>query len=362
MRQGEICALDCPRLVRHRFRSADYQHPWPGAPKRYAWHEKRRKAYYSLPSRRRGSPGRARSWSRSSRDQNRPECAQNAVSPKRGPDGQKRQLRSRNSWAAPPCPSSSSGGPDRRNLNIPTWLRRVKIHNIFVLDYLCRVCGRARLSSDVSEIKLRFAIPPGRPAPNLLRTGTSRRAIRFRSWATRTRSATSRSCAGAWCRSGRRTSRSASRISTPRPKASRPSPPSAKRSATALPGSGRQFLRMEKDRDGEAALRDRARRSADHGAGGVVGLALAGGRADPQLRDRHHDPERIVRRDPQPDVRGADARDMAARLSEEPAELPELKTLLAPCPSDEMVARPVSPRIGNVRNHDPDLIEPIILA
>ena len=28
------------------------------------------------------------------------------------------------------------------------------------------MCGRARLSSDVSEIKLRFSIPPERPAPN----------------------------------------------------------------------------------------------------------------------------------------------------------------------------------------------------
>ena len=28
------------------------------------------------------------------------------------------------------------------------------------------MCSRARLSSDVSEIKIRFSIPPGRPAPN----------------------------------------------------------------------------------------------------------------------------------------------------------------------------------------------------
>jgi hypothetical protein len=28
------------------------------------------------------------------------------------------------------------------------------------------MCGRARLSSDVSEIKLAFSIPPERPAPN----------------------------------------------------------------------------------------------------------------------------------------------------------------------------------------------------
>jgi putative SOS response-associated peptidase YedK len=32
------------------------------------------------------------------------------------------------------------------------------------------------------------------------------------------------------------------------------------------------------------------------------------------------------------------------RLGEEPAELPELKALLAPYPSDEMIAWPVSPR------------------
>jgi putative SOS response-associated peptidase YedK len=29
------------------------------------------------------------------------------------------------------------------------------------------MCGRARLSSDVSEIKLVFSIPPDRPTPNI---------------------------------------------------------------------------------------------------------------------------------------------------------------------------------------------------
>jgi putative SOS response-associated peptidase YedK len=32
--------------------------------------------------------------------------------------------------------------------------------------YVLDMCGRARLSSDVSEIKIAFAIPPLRPAPN----------------------------------------------------------------------------------------------------------------------------------------------------------------------------------------------------
>jgi putative SOS response-associated peptidase YedK len=46
-------------------------------------------------------------------------------------------------------------------------------------------------------------------------------------------------------------------------------------------------------------------------------------------------------------------------LGEEPAEVPELKAVLAPYASDEMIAWPVSPRVGNVKNNDPSLIEPI---
>src|SRR5437879_3643603 len=33
--------------------------------------------------------------------------------------------------------------------------------------HLTAMCGRARLSSDVSEIKLVFSIPPERPTPNI---------------------------------------------------------------------------------------------------------------------------------------------------------------------------------------------------
>jgi len=51
-----------------------------------------------------------------------------------------------------------------------------------------------------------------------------------------------------------------------------------------------------------------------------------------------------------------------AWLGEEPADLHQLKDLLAPYPSAEMTCWPVSPRVGNVKNNDPSLIEPIILA
>jgi putative SOS response-associated peptidase YedK len=46
-------------------------------------------------------------------------------------------------------------------------------------------------------------------------------------------------------------------------------------------------------------------------------------------------------------------------LGEEPAELAKVKAMLVPYPSDEMIAWPVSQRVGNVRNNDPGLVEPL---
>jgi putative SOS response-associated peptidase YedK len=48
-------------------------------------------------------------------------------------------------------------------------------------------------------------------------------------------------------------------------------------------------------------------------------------------------------------------------LGEEPAELPQRKALLAPYPSDDMIAWPAA-RVGNVKNNDLGLIEPIGLT
>jgi putative SOS response-associated peptidase YedK len=49
-------------------------------------------------------------------------------------------------------------------------------------------------------------------------------------------------------------------------------------------------------------------------------------------------------------------------LGEEPADEPQLKALLAPCPADDMICWPVSARVGNVRNNDSSLIEPVDAA
>ena len=46
-------------------------------------------------------------------------------------------------------------------------------------------------------------------------------------------------------------------------------------------------------------------------------------------------------------------------LGEEPADEGQLKSLLAPYPSGGMICWPVSQRVGSVKNNDPSLIEPI---
>jgi putative SOS response-associated peptidase YedK len=51
-----------------------------------------------------------------------------------------------------------------------------------------------------------------------------------------------------------------------------------------------------------------------------------------------------------------------AWLGEQPADVPQLKALLAPYPSEEMICWPVSARVGNVKNNDPSLIEPVAQA
>jgi len=48
-----------------------------------------------------------------------------------------------------------------------------------------------------------------------------------------------------------------------------------------------------------------------------------------------------------------------AWLGEEPANEAQLKSLLASYPSDDMICWPVSARVGNVKNNDRSLIEPI---
>jgi len=49
----------------------------------------------------------------------------------------------------------------------------------------------------------------------------------------------------------------------------------------------------------------------------------------------------------------------AGSIEAEVADARDLKALLGLYPADEMVCWPVSQRVGNVKNNDPSLIEPI---
>jgi len=51
-----------------------------------------------------------------------------------------------------------------------------------------------------------------------------------------------------------------------------------------------------------------------------------------------------------------------AWLGEQPATVRDLKAVLAPYPSEDMISWPVSTRVGNVKNNDPTLIESIAAA
>jgi putative SOS response-associated peptidase YedK len=51
-----------------------------------------------------------------------------------------------------------------------------------------------------------------------------------------------------------------------------------------------------------------------------------------------------------------------AWLGEQPATVQDLRAMLAPYPADGMVFWPISARVGNVRNNDASLIEPIVVT
>jgi hypothetical protein len=155
------------------------------------------------------------------------------------------------------------------------------------------MCGRARLSSDVSEIKLVFGGPPERPAPNFAPSWNvaptdplpivhfdakaGERSLDVMRWG----------LIPFWAKDIK------IGFSTINAKAEGIETKPAFREAfqrPALPGAARKFLRMEKNRYGQAALRDCAGRPAADGHGRLVGdLAVAGGRKSTQLYNRHDD-------------------------------------------------------------------------
>jgi hypothetical protein len=171
------------------------------------------------------------------------------------------------------------------------------------------MCGRASLSSDASEIKIAFGIPPERPAPNFAASWNvaptdplpivrydakeHQRSLEVMRWG----------LIPYWAKEIK------IGFSTINARAeeidNKPAFREAFRQRRCLVPLD-NLLRMEKDHARQAALCDRAqgRRAHDHGR--VVGdLALEGWRADPQLHDRDDDAERALHRAAQPHACGA---------------------------------------------------------
>ena len=98
--------------------------------------------------------------------------------------------------------------------------------------------------------------------------------------------------------------------------------------------------------------------------GGPVGeLEGAAKRRDgADLHDHHRDAEQVVApiHNRMPVI--LPSAHWRAWLGEEPAPAEELQALLQPYPADLMRAYPVDMRVGNVRNNDAALIEPVALA
>ena len=80
---------------------------------------------------------------------------------------------------------------------------------------------------------------------------------------------------------------------------------------------------------------------------------------DAQLRHHCHTPNELCAQlhNRTPVVLKPDA--WPVWLGEQPVKASAFKALLRPIPSDEMTCWPASARVGNVKNNDPSLIEPI---
>jgi putative SOS response-associated peptidase YedK len=228
------------------------------------------------------------------------------------------------------------------------------------------MCGRARLSSDVSEIKLVFSIPPGRPTPNFppswnVAPSDSLPVVRYDAKATqRSLDMLRWGLIPSWAKDIKvgfaNINAKAEGIEN------KPAFRKAfERRRCLVPVDN--FYEWRKTATGKQPY---ALALADRGI-----MALAG------LWENWHSPAgewvrsfAIVTTVPNqlcaeihnrmPVILKPDA--WPVWLGEEPADEPQLKALLAPYPADDMICWPVSARVGNVRNNDSSLIEPVAAA
>src|SRR5246127_980461 len=231
--------------------------------------------------------------------------------------------------------------------------------------YARAMCGRARLSSDVSEIKLVFSIPPHGPTPNTApswnvaptdpapivrydaksgeRTLDLMRSALVAFWAKDIKVAFSNSNAKAEGIEGKPAFREA-----------------FQRRRCLVPVEN--FYEWKKTATGKQPY---AIALADHRLMALAGLwenwrspagewirsfAIMTTTPNELCAELHNRLPVVLAPETWP-----------AWLGGEPADPRQLQAMLTPYPSEGMTCWPVGPRVGNVKNNDPSLIEPIVL-
>ena len=225
------------------------------------------------------------------------------------------------------------------------------------------MCGRARLSSDVSEIKLVFSIPPHRPTPNFppswnIAPTDPVPVVRFDPRAgERSLDVLRWGLVPYWAKDvkiGYSTFNAKAEGIETRPAFREPF---ARRRCLVPLDSFYEWKKLDGDRQPYAIAR------ADRGLMAVAGLW--DGWRSPQgeivrsftivttrpnaMLDELHDRMPVI----------LDPPSWPLWLGEVPASPAELRGLLAPYREDGLVLWPVSRRVGNVKNNDPSLIEPV---
>jgi putative SOS response-associated peptidase YedK len=228
------------------------------------------------------------------------------------------------------------------------------------------MCGRARLSSDVSEIKLRFSIPPSQPPPNIAPSWNvaptdTLPIVRYEPKARERRLDLMRwGLVPFWAKDIK--VGFANINATAEGIEAKPAFREAFRQRRCLVPVD-NFYEWKKTATGKQpfaiALADRklmalagVRDSWRSAAGERIrSFAIITTRPNELCAELHNRMPVVLAPEAWP-----------IWLGEDPAGPPQLKALLAPYPSEGMICWPVSPRVGNVKNNDPSLIEPIATA
>jgi putative SOS response-associated peptidase YedK len=225
------------------------------------------------------------------------------------------------------------------------------------------MCGRARLSSDVSEIKLAFSIPPERPTPNIpanwnaaptedlpvirYDTRAGQRSLDVMRWGLVPFWAKDIKVgfANINAKAEGIESRPAFREAFQRRRCLVPVDNFYEWKKTATDKQPYVIARADRGLMALAGLWENWRSSAGEWVRSFAIITTTPNELCAELHNR------------MPVVLGPET--WSAWLGEEPADVHELKAMLAPYPSEEMTCWPVSSRVGNVKNNDPRLIDPI---